>query len=328
MLTKIRIESEDVKPQEKFQALRSYSYIALVVSSYIVVSICMVIYNKRVLNQFGGCPLIFLCGQLFIAATVLKFCMQLKLLEPIPSVTKSDLKELLPLISINVFGLCMNTMCLKYVDAMMYQVARSLVLPITLLLTFLHNRKPEAKTDLTIATISCCCVIFIGFVIGMNLQNISAVSTQGLLFSLASSCTTSIHSIIIKRSFSQSTSKKFEAWGLVYLNNYLSCFLLAPIALFFEYGSLMDTKSYSVSMLLYGILVSGCIGLLINYASFLQIHVTSPLTHTVSSAARGVLQSLVARHVLNEEISPQRLLGILVTLAGTTLYSICKSLKI
>lgn len=327
MLAKIPTKFEDAKKHTLARSIRECSYVAIVITSYIVISICMVIYNKLVLNQFNSFPLTFLCGQLLVAVVILKFSFQFRLLDSISPLTKNDLKELWPLISINVFGLCMNTLCLKYVDAMMYQVARSLVLPITLSLTFLQSVRMGAKNELSFATILCCFVIFTGFVIGMNLQNISTVSSKGLLFSLASSISTSCHSLIIKNSLSKESNRKYEAWGLVYVNNFLSCLILAPIAFCFEFNVVKSTSLDQLLSLSHGIAVSGCIGLLINYTSFLQIHVTSPLTHTVSSAARGVFQSLVARYVLGEHISIQRMIGILVTLTGTTFYSLCKSFR-
>lgn len=328
MFSKIPAHNEESKYHNIARSIKQSSFIALVVSSYIVLSICMVIYNKVILNQIGGFPLTFLCGQLFVAVAVLRPLIQMGIFGHVPSLTMADLKELSPLISINVFGLCMNTLCLKYVDAMMYQVARSLVLPITLFLTYIQSVRLKTKNELTLATIMCCLIIFCGFVIGMNLQNMSNISPKGLLFSFASSMTTSCHSLIIKNSLSKESNKKYEAWGLVYVNNLLSCIILAPIAFFLEFSDLKSAESGQLSTLLYGTAVSGFIGLLINYTGFLQIHVTSPLTHTVSSAARGVFQSLVAKCVLGEVISIQRLVGIMVTLFGTTLYSLCKTLKI
>jgi GDP-fucose transporter C1 len=65
----------------------------------------------------------------------------------------------------------------------------------------------------------------------------------------------------------------------------------------------------------------GFVGFLINIAGFLQIKVTSPVTHMVSSAVRGVLQTFVAMAIFDEIVSSQRWLGIFLTICGSIFYT-------
>ena len=65
----------------------------------------------------------------------------------------------------------------------------------------------------------------------------------------------------------------------------------------------------------------GFFGFLINLAGFLQIKVTSPVTHMVSSAARGVLQTFVAMAIFGEIVSSKRWFGIVLTVGGSALYT-------
>jgi GDP-fucose transporter C1 len=312
----------------------NYFKIACIVISYIIVSTFMVVINKLILNNFGELPISFLVGQLAIASLVLKLLHILKLLSQPRSLTINDYKSIAPLILINVIGLMMNTLCLKYVDAAIYQVARSLVLPITLILTLLLDKYKLANNGqkISIRVMMTCLIIFIGFLVGMKVESQNKLNCLGLLFSIFSSFTTSIHSIVIKNSLSEGfnaeTPPKISTWDLVYLNNFFSSFLLFPFSLFFEWDKISHLGRRQLNGFVSSSVISGMIGLLINYTSFLQIYVTSPLTHTVSSAARGIFQCIIAYLVLGEEITQRRIVGIVITLMGTTLYSIFKALNL
>ena len=48
---------------------------------------------------------------------------------------------------------------------------------------------------------------------------------------------------------------------------------------------------------------------------------TSPVTHMVSSAVRGVLQTFVAMAIFDELVSSQRWLGIALTISGSIFYT-------
>jgi solute carrier family 35 (GDP-fucose transporter), member C1 len=309
----------------------NYFKVGSIVTSYILVSTCMIVVNKLILNNFGELPISFLVGQLAIACVVLKAFQILKLLNQPKRFNANDYKNIAPLILINVIGLMMNTLCLKYVDAAIYQVARSLVLPFTLFMTifFNSNKISNNSQQISINIIFACLVIFIGFLVGMNVESQIKLNYLGLVFSILSSFTTSIHSIIIKNSLNNETeSRKTSTWELVYLNNLFSSLLLSPFCIIFEWSKISNLGQKQVFEFLISSVMSGIIGLLINYTSFLQIHVTSPLTHTVSSATRGIFQSMVAHFVLNEEITKRRIIGILITLLGTTFYSIFKALNL
>ena len=65
----------------------------------------------------------------------------------------------------------------------------------------------------------------------------------------------------------------------------------------------------------------GIFGYLINVAGFLQIKVTSPVTHMISSALRGVLQTLVAMAVFGDHVTLGNAFGIALVLAGSSWYT-------
>lgn len=295
-----------------------------VVSFYIVTSISMVMINKMVLRQVG-LPLTFLWGQLIVAALILRFGQAARLLT-LPTPTLGLLRATTPLIAINVIGLVLNTLCLQHLEAVLYQVARSLILPLTVALSPLLGQRISGPA------LVCCFLITSGFIVGIwgerALSSVPTISTTGVIFGVLSSASTAIHSFVIKSSFAKQQPQASGAFDLVYLNNFYSAIFLAPFLLL-EYSDirsmLAGTSPYPLRSFLMGTLLAGAAGLLINLAGFLQIKVTSPVTHTVSSAARGVLQTVAANMVLGEAITTARSLGIAITLLGSCAYSLVKA---
>jgi len=280
-----------------------------------------------VLKVEGIPSLLFLWGQLVVAVVLLQIARLCKLIT-LPPATFAAFKQLLGLIAINVVGLTLNTLCLANIDAVLYQVARSMILPMTVALSpFITGAYPSLRVLLA------CALIFCGFVVGIfgerggDVAAAAAVSSTGIMFGVLSSLSTSCHSFVIKSSFGKVQSQYAGTFDLVYYNNLFSALILLPILLLAESGSISvfwqraSEDAALRSAFLWGTLLSGASGLLINLAGFLQIKVTSPITHTVSSAARGVLQSLAAHFFLGEAITPARSVGIAVTLVGSCFYS-------
>lgn len=298
-----------------------------VVLFYIFASITTIMLNKLVLQRQSALSLFFLWGQLVVAVIILQVLAVVRVIR-IPTVSMAIFKDLAGLIAVNVIGLALNTLCLANMDAVMYQVARSMILPITVCLSpFIMSQWPSLPVILS------CAIIFVGFAVGIfgdyqpDQLLASATSTKGIIFGLLSSLSTSIHSFVIKKSFTG--VQQPGAVDLVYYNNLFSAIVLLPLLLLIE-GPQIAHFYHSASsadhlMLLYGTALAGASGLLINLAGFLQIKVTSPITHTVSSAARGVLQSLAAHCILGEAITGPRTIGISVTLFGSFLYSLFKA---
>ncbi len=294
-------------------------YVAAVVSFYIISTISMVLVNKVVLKK-AKLPFTFLWGQLVLASIVLQAC-QMGGLFKMPSFSRKTLISLIPLIAVNVVGLTLNTLCLYFADAMMYQIARSLVLPITVALTPLM-----LNDSVSLKVVACCLIITAGFTAGLLGEQNIKVSAVGVVFGLLSSLSTALHSIVIKQAFDKVEEK--SPFDMVYYNNVLSALVLLP-TLAIEMRPLMDIATgKDLSMLkplLIGTTMAGSLGLLVNFAAFLQIKVTSPLTHVVASASRGVLQSLAAYFLLHEKVNVARGIGIGVTLSGSILYSVVKN---
>ncbi|KAH9813437.1 hypothetical protein DFH28DRAFT_1222712 [Melampsora americana] len=283
---------------------------------YLVAAIVMVFSNKWVLNA-TSIPLTFLFFQLILAVILLQLCALSGYLK-IPTFSWSTTYSLLPLILVNVSGLVFNTFCLQYVDASFYQVARGLILPFTVLASYLFlDSKPSPNT------LSAVLVVCVGFFWGVKSEQLT-VSSLGILLGVFSSLTTSVHAIVVKKSLSI-TSSPIE---LSYYNNLLSAILLLPIICTTSevntFVSLVQTGGDHLQTFIIGALVTGLFGFLICLAGFLSIKVTSPVTHMVSSAVRGVIQTFLGIFLFGEVVSSGRWIGIFFILAGSAFYTFVK----
>lgn len=181
----------------------------------------MVMANKWVLNT-TSIPLFFLWSQLFLA-TILFIVADIMRLLPSSarlSFSFTTSKGLVPMVALNVLSLAFSNFTLKYVDASFYQVARGLVLPFTVLVSFvmLHAR-PSLRILIS------CAVVTLGFFIGVFLDG-TPLSLKGIFFGVASSLITAVHSVVIKQSLNVVGG---SALLLSWYTNFLSAVALVPI---------------------------------------------------------------------------------------------------
>jgi len=272
--------------------------------------------NKWVLNAVQV-PLFFLLVQLATAVVCLHITACFGFFK-IPELRLSTCKGLTPLIAINCIGLAFNTYCLQFVDVAFYQVARGLVLPFTTLLSYIFlNVRPSPPLYLAIGTVC------FGFMVGVSSENLS-VSFVGIFLGVCSSVTTAGHAIVVKRSLPVVNG---SAMDLAYFSNFLSCFIMLPACILAETGTILNMFAeggQGLRTFWIGGLVTGVFGFLICIAGFVSIKVTSPTTHMVSSAVRGVVQTALGVWFFNDILTQGRLGGIGLILAGSILYTYLK----
>lgn len=143
---------------------------------------------------------------------------------------------------------------------------------------------------------------------------------------VASSVTTSVHAIVVKRSLPIVQNNTLD---LVYYSNLLSAGVIIPFVLLSgEAWVVMDMvmgvgdNVAALSTFLWGAAVTGVFGFLICIgehslkatvkfinsrsigliAGFLSIKVTSPVSHMVSSAVRGVLQTFLGISLFGDHV--------------------------
>ncbi|PFH51140.1 hypothetical protein AMATHDRAFT_175710 [Amanita thiersii Skay4041] len=295
-----------------------------VIVFYLVAALAMVMANKWVLNVTEA-PLFFLFTQLVIAVILFLISDAFRLLPDRLTLSLDVCKGLIPMISLNVIGLSFSNYTLKYVDASFYQVARGLVLPFTVCTSFffLHSR-PSLRILVS------CSVVTLGFFIGVFLDGTS-ISLVGVLFGVASSAITALHSVVIKQSLNVVNG---SALLLSWYTNAISAIVLAPIVilagegpgiakLFFGIDELVreDGAMSALGTFLWGSAITGTLGFLMSIASLLSIKVTSPITHMVSSAVRGVAASLLGMWLFRDVITSGRASSIAVILLGSFYYT-------
>jgi len=309
--------------------------VAAVVVFYLIAALSMIMANKWVLNT-TTVPIFFLWAQLVIAVILFLLCDALRIL---PSRLGFDLKVckgLIPMVGFNVLGLILSNFTLKYVDASFYTVARGLVLPFTVGTSFilLHTRP-------SLFILLACAVVTFGYIIGIFLDGIP-VSPLGILCGVASSFITALHSTIIKLSLevvkSAGVPDSGVALALSWYTNLLSAGVLIPIFLFLGEGPSVVKMVFNIDELLrpegapghlrtflWGAAITGVFGFLMSISSLLSIQVTSPITHMISSAVRGVAASLLGMWLFHDIITTGRASSIAIILVGSIYYTWIKN---
>ncbi|KAA1474421.1 hypothetical protein DENSPDRAFT_931641 [Dentipellis sp. KUC8613] len=295
--------------------------VAGTVSFYLVAALAMVMANKWVLNVTTA-PLFFLLTQLVIAVVLFLASHALGIIKVPLHVDAQLIKGLVPMVGLNVIGLSSNNYTLKFVDASFYQVARGLVLPLTVATSyvFLHSR-PSLRILVS------CALVTSGFFIGVFLDG-TKVSTLGVFFGVASSLTTAFHAVVIKRSLDVVGG---SALNLSWYNNLLSAVVLAPCVVLVGEGpavmALLSGQGAGLGTLFWGSFITGGLGFLMSIASTLSIKITSPITHMVSSAIRGVAASLLGMWLFGDILSSGRVWAIAVILFGSVYYTWVKHVE-
>ncbi|KAF6766678.1 hypothetical protein DFP72DRAFT_867281 [Ephemerocybe angulata] len=299
--------------------------VAGVVAFYMVSALVMVFVNKAVLNNSPDLPLFFLLVQLLIAVILLHISALFTKRIEIPTLDVKVAKSLVPVVSVNIIGLVFNTLCLRDVEASFFQIARGLVLPLTIAVSCAHTRTTPSQKVVGAAGI-----VTLGFMLGVAPSKdlpVSAIpSTLSLIYGVMSSVFIAIHAVLIKSSLPSCNNSTIQ---LAWWTNAGSAVILLPfVFLHGEPWKLIDLYSngaWDGRVFLYGSLVTGVFGFLLCVSGLLSIKVTSPVTHMFSSAARSVLQTLIGVMAFKDILTTNRALSIGTILCGTMFYTWLKS---
>ncbi|THH02590.1 hypothetical protein EW026_g308 [Hermanssonia centrifuga] len=262
--------------------------VAGVVSFYMSAALVMVFVNKAVLNSSPELPLLFLLNQLVLAVVLLHASALLFPRIEIPRLEFSSAKKMIPVTLVNVMGLVFNILCLRGVEASFFQIARGLVLPLTIVVSSVHTRTiPGARVVLAAGVVAC------GFILGVaphtltTIQWRSAPSGISIIYGVLSSLFIAVHAVLIKVSLPHAHNSTIQ---LAYWQNLGSAIFLAPFILIQgEYGmlfELMASPDWNGKMFVWGSIITGVFGFLLCVAGLLSIKITSPITHMFSSPVR------------------------------------------
>jgi len=299
--------------------------VAAVVSFYMAVALVMVFVNKAVLNNSPDLPLLFLLAQLVIAVVLLHFAAFISRRVEIPSFNLQTAYKLVPVVLVNIIGLVFNLLCLRGVEASFFQIARGLVLPLTIIVSSLQSRSaPPLSVLLAAATVTF--GFFVGVAPSSSLPATSTPSLVSLFYGVLSSLFIALHAVLIKTSLPHCNNSTIQlAW---WTNVGSAVFLLPTVFLHGEVALFLDKvadQDWNSTVFLWGSMVTGFFGFLLCIAGLLSIKVTSPITHMFSSAARSVLQTLLGVWIFNDVLTMSRGSSIVIILGGTMFYTWIKS---
>jgi len=123
----------------------------------------MVFVNKAVLNSTPNLTVLFMFFQSIMTVILLHFTALFTKAVSIPKLDLTIARKLTPLIVVDAAGFTFNALCLRDVEAAFYQVARGLVLPLTITVVALHSHtRPSPKV------VACAAVVTLGFFVGVS----------------------------------------------------------------------------------------------------------------------------------------------------------------
>ncbi|KAF7557764.1 hypothetical protein G7Z17_g388 [Cylindrodendrum hubeiense] len=236
---------------------------------------------------------------------------------------------ILPLTIARLVGILAKTYCLASVNASVYQIARGLLLPFTLLLSLMVLRPRPYYPPLSLAG---CAVVMSGFGAGMTADYSQMLTSgKGVLLGIGSSFTTAVESVVVKKFLGKGDE---GMWQMVWMSNAMAVLFYIPLlplsGELTAISGLMEPTPEgaepgpSVHKFLGMAMLTGLSGFLLTIATFMQIAVTSPTTHMIVTAARGVAQSSLAIVLLGEALTVDRAGSMLLILSGSGLYGWAK----
>ncbi|WVW79651.1 hypothetical protein I302_101620 [Kwoniella bestiolae CBS 10118] len=301
----------------------------LTVSFHITIALSVTLLNKWALNkvplpqvllafQTGICVLLSLVVRIFSPDSVGPLMIDV-----------GELRRLWPYLFMRTVAVGM-----KLVPASFYQVSRGLLLPVTVLLSYMF-----LGSKISSAILKSILVICVGFVVGSiaryggtsslesysNVAHVaSALLDLGFVLGIASTFTTAAETIVVKV-----YAPKLSIFRAVYTTSLVGFITFTSLSFlsggFTELSSLLSndtTRKFLSSTIFSSIAISSIAYYLVSIAAVLQITVTTPVTHTISTAVRGVLQSLLAVVLLpNESLSTWQVISICFILLGSIRYT-------
>eukprot|EP01132_Coremiostelium_polycephalum_P007440 gene7440-9144_t len=307
--------------QQQIQQKDETATIASVIGFYFFISISLVFLNKILMSDMKFEYPLFITWYQQVVSFVAIYLMSSFVGPHFPSLSflpafefkTSVAYKVLPLTIVLTCMIIFNNLCLEYVEVSFYQVARSLTICFSLVLTYviLHTKTSYRAT-------LACVIVFVGFILG-SVGEVN-FSWLGVIFGILSSFFVALYSIYVKRVLPVCDGNE---WKLSIYNTGISILLILPLILISgEATTLLEQPILYTSKFWVYMTIAGIMGYLISIAIFMQIKHTSPLTNTISGTVKACVQTILAVIIWGNEISFQNALGILLVIGGSFWYSI------
>jgi GDP-fucose transporter C1 len=209
-----------------------------------------------------------------------------------------------------------NNLCLKYVQVSFYQVARSLTIVFNVLLSqFVLGEKIALKSLVAVM------IVVAGYLIGCDGE--VQFSWIGVIFGVSASMFVALYAIMVKRTLEVVEN---NSWKLMIYSNINTLLVLPIIFALAGEGSVIANSSFVFASSMFWLIVipAGLFGFLINIATFMQIQVTSPLTHNISGTAKSGFQTVLAMMLWSNGINMASIMGNVLVLGGSLYYAVVK----
>jgi len=184
--------------------------------------------------------------------------------------------------------LSFNNLCLKHVGVAFFQVARSMTLIFTVILTFVILKKSASYR-----VIGACVVVAIGFVIGVDQEGlVGGLTLEGISYGVVTSAFVALNGIFTKKCL---PIVDHDSAQLTLYNNINATFVLLPFVIFSnQFHNIASSDNIHSATFWSFLLATGVLGFAIAWISAVQIDVTSPITHHISANTKSILQTLIA----------------------------------
>ncbi|KIW58331.1 hypothetical protein PV05_02859 [Exophiala xenobiotica] len=295
-------------------------YVAAVVGFHISTALSVTIINKTQLNTIPAPVILLLCQSVMAVAFI--FLGSILNLYTRPKLDINLIRRVSPLLAMKIIAQLSKTYCLLNVNASFYQIARGLLLPFTIMLSFaiLQSSRPS------LLALVGCTITTLGFLLGVSGEEVGQTTNAGIAWGVWSSFTTALESVLVKY-----LALEIGVLDLVYVTSLTTI----PV---YTIWTILNSELRQVAalglthpvMIRFGgqAFIAGSLNFALSAAAYLQIKVTSPTTHMISTAARGVLQSLLAvTFIPGERLTSSRVNSLAVILFGTLSYTIVKEME-
>ncbi|ORY82535.1 hypothetical protein BCR37DRAFT_392748 [Protomyces lactucae-debilis] len=210
--------------------------------------------------------------------------------------------------------------CVEAVDGTVFNLVRGLVLPFAVGLSALFLTPPTRTSLLPIA------VICLGFYFGTVSEH-TEIQDIGGHYGLAVGVLSSFFAAL-DLTVTKSTLDDYSLYDLLYVTNMAAVAATLPMILLgTEYTDHLVisamTNGETAGLRSFMLKASVC-GILTFFAAILalvQLKLTSPTTHQITTGARGVLQSILSVMILGERLERPQMVSILVITGGTIGYA-------
>jgi len=233
----------------------------------------MVFVNKMVLTAAPNLTVLFMFFQSITTVILLQATSFATSHVQIPKLEYQTAKNLAPLIIVDTLGFVFNALCLRDVEAAFYQIARGMVLPLTIAVVAVSSR-----TRPSLAVVGCASIVTFGFFLGISFESDlparAIPKPLGLFYGFLSSLSIAFHAVLVKTSLPYVNG---SSTMLSYWSNLGSAVMLGMLSLLkgevLEFMDMTSRSDWDWQTFAWGNLVTGIFGFLISIAGILSVKV-------------------------------------------------------